>query len=206
MKKTLKKGRGLIAESRNEITGAIVGGLTVAILIVAAPKLIDALAGVSINIPLIALPITLGVMFAALLLFRAIHWARAIGSRLRVLEAEAAAHADSLELLEQTTSLPDAIRAAEARGWKVEVTKNDHGVHHEMVRAYGDSPGEMRIGGGIDFSGDETDERRPEDNEQLLAAMILSTARRHVDLPSSAGIQNDTELDQTVRALPRRNG
>lgn len=192
-----------MTESRSEI----VGGLVVAVLVLVVPKLVGAIAGVSIDVPLIAVPIVLAALCVAFLISRAIRWARAVSSRIQNLEAEAAAHSDSLEFFEQTISLADAIRAAESRGWKVKVTKSESGIHHEMVCAYGDARGEMRIGGGIDFAEDEADKRRPEDNEQLLASMILSTARRHKDPPFLVDPKDaDGGLDRTIRALPRRSG
>jgi hypothetical protein len=171
LKNYADKGKKLLAESRREI----VGGLVVALVVLAVPKLVNAVAGVSIEIPLIVLPIAFGVLVIAFLASRAILWTRRINQRLHDLEVEAAAHADSLEVFEQTISLPDAIRAAEARGWEVEVKRSETGIHHEMIRANRDGRGEVRIGGGIDFTDDEAAKRRPDDNERLLASMILST-------------------------------
>lgn len=203
MKNLFEKGKKLLAESRREI----VGGLVVALVVLTVPTLVDVVAGVSIEIPLIVLPIAFGVLAIAFLASRAVRWTRRINQRLHDLEVQAAAHADSLEVFEQTISLPDAIRAAEARGWKVEVKRSETGIHHEMTRANRDGRGEMRIGGGIDFTDDEAAKRRPEDNEHLLASMILSTAKRQPDI----SFLEDSDvaaggLDQKVRALPRRTG
>lgn len=205
MKDHLKKGKELLHESRSEI----VGGLVVALVVLVGPKVGDALVGVSIEIPLIVLPIALAALCLAFLVTRAIRWARKVNQRLHGLETQATAHADSLEVLEQTISLPDAIRAAEARGWKVEVTRSEKGIHHEMVRTYPDGRGEMRIGGGIEFADDEEGQRQPEDDEKLLAGLILSTARRQVDLPQLPADSEDLDgggLNKKVRALPRRSG
>jgi hypothetical protein len=203
LKNLFEKGKKLLAESRREI----VGGLVVAAVLLAVPRLVDAVAGVSIEIPLIVLPIVFGVLAIALLASRAIRWIRRVNQRLHDLEVEAAAHADSLEVFERTISLPDAIRAAEARGWKVEVKRSETGIHHEMTRAKGDGRGEMRIGGGIDFTDDQAPKRRPDDDEHLLASMILSTAKRQ---PGISFLEDSDAvaggLDQKVRALPRRSG
>lgn len=203
MKNLLEKGKKLLVESRREI----VGGLVVALIVLAVPKLAETVAGVSIEIPLIVLPIAFGVLVIAFLASRAIRWTRRINRRLHDLEVEAAAHADSLEVFEQTISLPDAIRAAEARGWKVEVKRSETGIHHEMTRANRDGRGEMRIGGGIDFTDGEAAKRQPEDNERLLASLILSTTKRQPDISflEDADVAGGG-LDEKVRALPRRDG
>jgi signal transduction histidine kinase len=177
----------LIADSRREI----IGGLVVAILIFVVPQIVDTFTGISIDVPLIAVPIGVGALFLVLAVWRTVIWARRVNSRLRILENEAESQADSLKLIEGTISISDAVRAAEGRGWKVEIERSESEVKYEMTRSVSKG-GEVRIGGGLDFGEEQAAQRDQAANERLLASMILSSARR------------DTALDGGVSAVSTR--